>query len=49
MIALTLASYPGEHLSQVRDISRQQAVGIAEIAKQTGLTRQSLCRVTRGR
>jgi hypothetical protein len=34
----------GEQLSQVRDMFRQQAVGTAEIAKETGLTRQ--CRVT---
>jgi hypothetical protein len=38
-----MPSYRREQLGPLRDMIRQEAVGIAQIAKKTGLTRQTVC------
>jgi putative DNA-invertase from lambdoid prophage Rac len=39
------ASYTREQFNKVREMLGQQAVGIAQIAKETGLTRQTVYRI----
>jgi putative DNA-invertase from lambdoid prophage Rac len=38
-------SYTRDQLNKVRDMLGQQTVGIAQIAKETGLTRQTVYRI----
>jgi putative DNA-invertase from lambdoid prophage Rac len=38
-------SYTREHLKQVRDLLGRQSIGIAQIANETGLTRQTVYRI----
>jgi putative DNA-invertase from lambdoid prophage Rac len=38
-------SFPRTQFVQVRDLLSQEAVGIARIAKETGLTRQTIYRI----
>ena len=38
-------SFDREQFAKVRAMLGQQAVGVAQIAKETGLTRQAVCRI----